>query len=81
MIFSTASEQASSFKQISDKVSMVGNQSSKQRTVYDSIRKAYRDNGKADISDLDTLEASATETMILSAELIRAIQTARGLIQ
>lgn len=80
MTFSNATEQANQFKHISDRVSMIGNQSSKQRTTYDHIRKDYRDAGQAQLSDLEALELSAVETMLLSAELIRAIQTVRGLM-
>lgn len=75
------SDQAHIYRQISDRVSMIGNQSTKQRTVYDAIRKSYRDHGSVDPSNLDTLEMSAQETILLASELVRAIQASRRLAE
>lgn len=73
-----SSDEASFFKQISDRVSMVGNQSSIQRSAYDRIRKTRRDDLKSNIDpELKALETSAVETILLSSELIRAIQNVR----
>lgn len=73
-----SSDESTFFKQISDRVTMVANQSSIQRTAYDHLRKTRRDDRRADIeSELTALENSAMETVLLSSELIRAIQNVR----